>query len=814
MNYLKKEHRKQDKRATGFSGWLRAAALVTLVAFTVNAVCQDYAYARTVTNPSVVNPTSNAAGNIKHLFSIEDFELPEYLGEIKDRHEASSPVVIHIQDAHCNYDAQHRIAEIIEYLNKEYGINTVNLEGGKGDYDLSVFTDIDDNSVREKVADYFVKEGIVNGAEYFAANNPDKIKLWGVENTGLYLKNLNAYRDSLKHKDEVEKHLKSLNHILTNLKRHIYSEELLELDAKYAEYKAETVEFKDYLTYLIQKAGQKQVDIKSFRNIALLRQALKQEANIDFKKANTERDMLIDRLQKILSEVELKELVVKTIEFKTKKITSKDFYAYLTHKARAIRLDLATYPELQKFIAYIDIYNTLDKSEVMNEIDALENRIKETLYQNDKQKELDLLSKNLTLMRNLFNVTLTKYDYKYYKRNKGSFDINNYTSFINKEASLYKITAKLGENISELDHYREQIAKFYGYSFKRDKAFLRNIKFSSANSNTTILVTGGFHTENLSMLFKENNISYISVMPSFENEDGYESSYFKLLSGGQNPVMEKLGSVLSFSLAIASILTDMGIDIHGKNNYRLLKFMVAIRETVEKEHVEGVIIQHDGKERVVDSEFNIIPKDELDRMPANKKQGFKAISATQIDSSVQLQDIGLAANVVIEGEQPTAKAVNKDLSWFNTFEWKLNASGSEILISCIPLSALLLGGLLFMPYSPLLTLLLGGSVTSPISVVQFYVAASATVALGLAIFYAGYVEIKNGALTFKSHVDKQLVHWGAAHMLLVCTMVVSMSFFLMPIGLLLFAGVIRGFSFKVQVINRLRLVPVLIERLR
>ncbi|MFC1576616.1 hypothetical protein ACFL3J_02985, partial [Candidatus Omnitrophota bacterium] len=145
--------------------------------------------------------TSGSPAPIKAI-DVDTFVLPAYLGTVSDSWHAPSGgiTVIHIQDAHCNYAAQHKIADIIEYLNTEYGIDAVNLEGGKGDYDLSIFTDIKSLSTRRKVADYFVKEGLVSGAEYFAVNNPGKVELWGVENSKLYLENLKVYRESLKHK--------------------------------------------------------------------------------------------------------------------------------------------------------------------------------------------------------------------------------------------------------------------------------------------------------------------------------------------------------------------------------------------------------------------------------------------------------------------------------------------------------------------------------------------------------------------------------------------------------------------------------------
>ena len=278
--------------------------LVTLVAFLCNTVLLDVTWAVGIPSALPGRGADGAGGSglFKELH-VDTFTLPEDLGHIKDQYKAnnSNKIVIHIQDAHCNYAAQQKISEIIGYLNKEYGISTVNLEGGAKGYDLSVFTDIADKTIRNKVADYFVKEGLVNGAEYFAVNNPEKVSLWGIEDTKLYIDNLKVYRDSLAYKEEVDKHLNTLNHILSNLKSKIYSQELLEFDMKYGAYKANNIEFKDYLSSLITIAKSKAIDIKSLPNIYLLNQALGEEGGIDFPKANNERDDLIDRLQKKLS---------------------------------------------------------------------------------------------------------------------------------------------------------------------------------------------------------------------------------------------------------------------------------------------------------------------------------------------------------------------------------------------------------------------------------------------------------------------------------------------------------------------------------
>ncbi|MDD3905681.1 MAG: hypothetical protein PHS46_04005 [Candidatus Omnitrophica bacterium] len=571
-----------------------------------NIVSYDFAWAdRTPSElTSVGSDRAVGPGSFKEL-NPRTFSLPQSLGTIKDtwspsvgaprlargEYELQPPVVIHIQDAHCNYYAQNKIAEICQYLNKEYGVNTINLEGGAEDYDLSIFTDIADKSVRKRVADSFVKDGVVNGAEYFALNNPGKVTLWGIEDPKLYIENLKVYRESLKYKDDRQRLLKNLSYILTNLRMKLYSKELLELDVKYSQYKSGGIDLKIYLNYLIANAKARLIDIKSFRNVFLLNQTLKTEGDIDFNKANNQRDALIDKLQKKMSRNMLKELVSKTVEFKAEKISQEEFYIYLIKTAKSMGISIEGYPELEKYIVYISSYAGIDKAKIIDEISALETKMRETLYRNDMERELDKLSKDLVLTKNIFNISISRDDYKYYKANEEAFDTRNYVKFIEREASLCGITAKLDDGIARLDQYRNQISKFYEYSFKRDEVFIKNLVttnpssviaraakrgeaisllkiasspsaprndgrvgtipiFRNQSPNVAILITGGFHTENLAELFRENNIAYISIMPNFTIRDGYECPYFKILSGEQNIwIRQALPGVLNSALA-------------------------------------------------------------------------------------------------------------------------------------------------------------------------------------------------------------------------------------------------------------------------
>lgn len=511
------------------------------------------------------NRPGSPSASLKEL-DVDTFGISCLLGELEDTWKGDSgKTVIHIQDAHCNYSCQKSIRSIVDYLTSEYGIDLALLEGGAGNYDLSVFTDIEDKPLREKVADYFVKEGRVNGAEFFAINNPDRITLKGLEEPGLYIKNLKAYRESLAHKGEVDKILNVLKHYLTNLKRYVYSEELKEFEEKRKVYSDEKTDLSKYLTDLAELSKRLAIDISKNENLHDLIKTIEQEKDIDFKRANSERDRLIKELTKRLSILELETLAKKSFQFKEDSIKQTEFYSYLFRKAKTIALNIETsYPNLSGYKRYIDTYDSIDNRILFNEIETLEDDVVRKLFKNTTQEKLYALSKNLSLLKDLFNISLTTNRYKRYQENKHSLGVSHFLSFINTETPKFNIKANISDEVKALDKYRESIEKFYELAFKRDNAFIKNIASYSKNRDNLIVVSGGFHAENLQNLLKDNGYSYISILPKFINGNDYECPYFSLLAGKESKLDILIKKSLSYtaqnsSIAINSLFDQMDI---------------------------------------------------------------------------------------------------------------------------------------------------------------------------------------------------------------------------------------------------------------
>ncbi|MCQ9206630.1 MAG: 50S ribosomal protein L11 methyltransferase [Omnitrophica bacterium] len=528
------------------------------------------------------------------------FKLPHHLGEVKQEsppagEPANRQTIIHIKDAHCDYACQHAIKGIVEYINREYGVDLALLEGGAGNYDLSVFTEIEDIALREKVADYFVKEGRINGAELFAIMNPKKITLKGLEDPEAYTANLNAYRESLKVKPEVEEILNDITQSLDEQKKRIYSEELTKLDWKKEDFANERLKLSGYVKYLLSLKGADKPGI-SYENLTKLTHVLELEKAIDYRRANSERKRLIDKLTKRLSKGEIETLVEKSALFKENKIKPVYFYTYLLDKMKVAGINPhEKYPNVSRYKEYLDKYDSIDKYLLFREIEALEDELFNTLATNDKQKKLYKESKHLAILKDLFNLTITRDKYDHYRTlSELGFD----TTF--KALAPY---LKLAERSYEL-------------AFERDFAFMRNIeqhltpvipakagihteqtldsRFRGndnrltglpADRQTIIIVTGGFHGDNLKKLITDKGYSYISIMPKFEG-NREESPYFRLLNGEmlkeEKVIREAIASL--GGLRSTSAVDERGLhrNLGGGKHFQRTSNNLAIRSMFSK----------------------------------------------------------------------------------------------------------------------------------------------------------------------------------------------------------------------------------------
>lgn len=161
----------------------RGVALFTLMAFIVtNNWMIPKAYSETMRTESV---------QVKPI-AVDHLTFPEKFGEVVESHSGKGSVII-VQDAHAIPDAQKNIANLIRFLQKEYGVETIALEGASGDLDPQIFKSFPDKKLLREVFKSYLDAGEIAGGTASAVFDNSKTEYRGVEDWGLYEEALGFY---------------------------------------------------------------------------------------------------------------------------------------------------------------------------------------------------------------------------------------------------------------------------------------------------------------------------------------------------------------------------------------------------------------------------------------------------------------------------------------------------------------------------------------------------------------------------------------------------------------------------------------------
>ncbi|MFC1667530.1 ARMT1-like domain-containing protein, partial [Candidatus Omnitrophota bacterium] len=511
-------------------------------------------------------PYKPALANRIKLSSLKDLSsiyIPETLGRVIEvyEHSENNKLVVHIQDLHTNPEAQLNLAGILELLIKDYKLGLVCSEGAEGKVDTSSVSSFPDKEVREKTARLFINSGELTGEEYLSITKYPDLPIWGIEDKDIYFQNIIKFNKIMKFSPNAQVFIHQAKEALKALKPKIYSKDLMEIDAKETEYEEGKIDMTEYLDYLIDL--EHSVKLNDFKNIALLQESLKFEKEIDQKRIIQESQDLLANLQAVLlqkdNEKEIRVLLEKATLFKDQKIAPFSFYSYLNELARRhLKDDLNKYPNLTRFVEYLEKINLLDSAKLFQEIEAFAYKIKGSLSTNQNQKLLTKSIKHITFLEDLFNLKVSNEELDYYLNNKEGFKVGWFKSTLTTLAGHPSSASSVNyidfnpdlvdKNLSELEH-------FYEIAHKRDIKMVANTinEIEKRKVKVAALISGGFHTRGITELLKGKGYSYVVISP-YSSEDIDEENYRFLLSGNRKPLSElieqlneKLRLIMGFS---------------------------------------------------------------------------------------------------------------------------------------------------------------------------------------------------------------------------------------------------------------------------
>ena len=236
------------------------------------------------------------------LPAVTNLKIPSQYGIIKEVfnnqpiNKDKERTIIHIQDAHCNYEAQKNMARLLEYLVKEYGLKLIMVEGGSGNVSLSFLRNYADKKARQEVAERYLKKGQISGEEYLDITSDHPLDLYGVEDQALYEAHLASFGRMDSIREAALRDLFSLSAVVEKLKSFVYDSDLIRMEKAKKEYEDNKISLAKYCLVLKDMIYKKGLSVWDYPQLVAFSETASLEEDIDFKKAEAERNAFIKDL--------------------------------------------------------------------------------------------------------------------------------------------------------------------------------------------------------------------------------------------------------------------------------------------------------------------------------------------------------------------------------------------------------------------------------------------------------------------------------------------------------------------------------------
>ncbi len=240
-----------------FRVWLKACAILVAISFILPYL--GWAFDAMNYAPAKHNYLRTA-----HLGKV--LAIPEKMGTINRGFQGDKKTIVCIQDLHCNYEVQKNIAGIIHHLAGKHGLKLVGEEGAFDTVNTDKIRTFPIKQIREQVSDYFVKQGKLTGAEYYAAAGGQPVRLEGIETPALYEASQEAVRGFLNY--ESQGYCCDLRGMLDELKESIYNPRLQKFDEQRMKYREGDLGILKYCAYLHAAACRFKLDLSIYPNLS------------------------------------------------------------------------------------------------------------------------------------------------------------------------------------------------------------------------------------------------------------------------------------------------------------------------------------------------------------------------------------------------------------------------------------------------------------------------------------------------------------------------------------------------------------------
>lgn len=442
--------------------------------------------------------------------AVSDIAIPPELGYVIETHQpsgsgASVPAtIVHIQEAHTNYEAQAHIIKILEGLIEAHGLKLILVEGGEGDVGLEYLRAYGPSENRKEVAEKYLKTGVLSAEEYLDIVSDHPLILWGVEQKALYEQNVEAFVAAEPLQRSLQPILASVREAAESLTPHLLDPRLSDLEAKAKSFEEQTLGLAEYAEALERAANEQGILLDEAPHLARFLEARRLERTIQLPRIKEEQQALIGRLARLAPERKLEELVAKGQGMKAGTVKAAEFYAALQELASASRVDLETYPNLSDYIRYVTHSAEIKPTVLSDELDAFAAKLRTALLSTPESRQLTAIVEEVDLIEKLLDFRLSPEEYQRLR----TLDLGNlwmtWTNFLTPQLDRAGLPIRSFQRLDELSAALPRLQRFYDAAQQRDELLVQNAlaKLKETGEPLAVLITGGFHSPAITRMLK------------------------------------------------------------------------------------------------------------------------------------------------------------------------------------------------------------------------------------------------------------------------------------------------------------------------
>ncbi|MCB4757234.1 MAG: hypothetical protein LHV69_09465 [Elusimicrobia bacterium] len=464
------------------------------------------------------------------------------LQEVYDSGHPENPALVIIQDVHLNSEAQGNISKILQGLIDQRKVDLVAVEGAFEPFDFSRFRIFPDKKIVGEVAKAFLDKNLLAAPSYVGLTSTENPPPFiGVDDRIHYDANVGAYLSSRPLKDKVSKKLRQTDRSLREEKEKVFSKSLKAFDDLRSAHQKGDLGLGAYVEKLVEFLPRKDEGSRvSDGVLGQFLEAYRIETTLGFNRVEMERTSVLEKLAGKLNEKELEGLVAESLAYRMGRLSFGDYYENLKALCLNKGIDLKKTPAFESYIRYVLLADGINSNDLLDSIQAVEEEIKTALVKTPEEKTLIDFSEYLSLVGKLVGFSLTPKEWGEYKNSRHSRESSPRRTFGNDGSlSSFESFYREADIRSEL-----MVKKLLGVEMEKGKGGRpRDPTFGFVGSrglppfSSSILITGGFHTPEISQILKDKSISFIVVAPKISKiDDPTGTSYLSIFAREKTPL--------------------------------------------------------------------------------------------------------------------------------------------------------------------------------------------------------------------------------------------------------------------------------------